>query len=420
MRFLIITPPGSGQMIPHLNLSRKLEENGHEVLWAMPKPVLSKIEKAGFKYVEAGPENLNFEYRDLYCPDHSKTSGWDEFVLTADKLIMHPTPRIVKDILQKLSKSDFDAVISEVGSPAGPILGEIWGIPWICISTESLAYHNDEVPPYAFEDEQEEGRLLSDFHDGHKFICNRYNEVRKEFNLPPVKSGWNDLFSKFLTICVTTPELEYPRSEFPEGLIFTGALTDPSQDHNLDPILQQFINNHSAEKILYTTLGTVFNKYPNLMEKVIRGVFLSKATAVISTGPGYEVSDELLCQKPDNVLIVPWANHRALFPHIWAALTHGGMSTTSDTIAFALPTLHIPVGCDLPSLSRKIVYHKAGLRIPHKYATPEGIAQKVNELMASDEMKKNVTKLQKSFREAGGAPRAVQLIESALCARSMK
>lgn len=414
MRFLIITPPGSGQMIPNLNLSKKLEESGHEVIWAMPKPVLQRIEKFGFKYIEAGPENLNFEYRDLYCPGHSKTSGWDEFVLTADKLIMHPTPKIVNDILIKLDKNDFDAIISEVGSPAGPILGEIWGIPWICISTESLAYHDEGVPPYAFEDEQEEGRSMYDFYDGHKFICNRYNEVRKEFNLPPVKSGWNDLFSKFLTICVTTPELEYPRVKFPDGLVFTGALTDPSKDPNLDTILLEFIKKHSDEKILYVTLGTVFNKYPNLMEKVIKGVFLSKVTAIISSGPGYDVSSELLSLKPDNVLIVPWVNHRALFPYIWAALTHGGMSTTSDTIAFALPTLHIPVGCDLPSLSRKIVYNKAGLRIPLKYATPSIIANKISELMTSDEMKNNVAIIQESFKKAGGVQHAVQLIESAL------
>jgi MGT family glycosyltransferase len=292
-------------------------------------------------------------------------------------------------------------------------------MPWICISTTSLPYHDEEVPPYAFEDEQEEGRSMEDFYDGHKLICNRYNEVRKEFNLPPVKSGWNDLFSKFLTICVTTPELEYPRSKFPEGLAFTGALTDPSQDPNLDTILQEFINNHSTDKIIYATLGTVFNKHPNLMEILIRGVFLSKATAIISSGPGYTVSDELLAKKPDNVIIVPWANHRALFPYMWAAVTHGGMSTTSDTIYFGLPTLHIPVGCDLPSLSRKLMYNKAGLRIPLKYATPEGISTKINELIASDEMKNNVAKLQKAFKDAGGASKAVKLIESALLKRSI-
>jgi UDP:flavonoid glycosyltransferase YjiC (YdhE family) len=116
-------------------------------------------------------------------------------------------------------------------------------------------------------------------------------------------------------------------------------------------------------------------------------------------------------QKPDNVLIVPWVNHRSLFPHLRAALTHGGMSTTTDTISFGLPTLHIPVGCDLPSLSRKIVAKKAGLRVSHKCANPENIAENINKLVNSKQMQSNVKILQKSFLALGGAKRAVDLIE---------
>ena len=177
--------------------------------------------------------------------------------------------------------------------------------------------------------------------------------------------------------------------------------------------LESFLKKYKSDDILYATLGTVFNKHANLMDIVIKGVVLSKVTAVISTGPGYKIPEEIAAQIPENVKTVSWANHRALFPHIRAALTHGGMSTTSDTIYFALPTLHIPVGCDLPSLSRKIVNKGAGLRIPHFQATPEAIAEKIPEIITSKEMKKNITKLQKSFLEAGGAEKAVELIERA-------
>lgn len=420
MRFLIITPPGSGQMIPHINLSKELQSKGHEVVWAMPKPVISRLENAGFTVVEAGPENLNFEYRDLYWPGHSNTSGFEEFVLTADKLIMHPAPKIIDDVLSQFSKEDFHAVISEVGSPAGPILGELWGIPWICVSTESLAYISDGIPPYAFEDELESGRPMEDFYEGHRLIRDRYNELRARYHLAPVKDGWNDLFSEQLTLCVTTAELEYPNAVIPKGLVFTGPLSNIDADPNLDPILEEFIHKHSSEKILYATLGTVFNKYPNLMNKLIEGVFLSGATAIISTGPGYQISEEFLAKKPDNVLIVSWANHRALFPYVTAAVTHGGMSTTCDTISFGLPTVHLPVGCDLPSLSRKLVYKKAGLRIPHKIATPELISKNIHELLHSEELYGNISKLQHSFRTSGGTRLAIELIEELISSRLSK
>lgn len=411
MKFLMITPPGSGQMIPHMNLTKELQSKGHQVVWAMPKPVMSRLENAGLSVFEAGPENLNFENRDLYCPGHSNTSGFEEFILTADKLIMQPTIKIVDDILRQCTKEDFDAIISEVGSPAGPILSELWEIPWICVSTESLAYISEGIPPYAFEDELESGRPMEEFYEGHRFIRDRYNDLRAHFQLDPVQKGWNDLFSPLLTICVTTRELEYPNALIPEGLVFTGPLSNIAPDPNLDPVLEEFIQKYTSEKILYATLGTVFNKYPNLMNKLIEGVYLSGATAIISTGPGYQISEELLAKKPDNVLIVAWANHRALFPYITAAVTHGGMSTTCDTISFGLPTVHLPVGCDLPSLSRKLVYQKAGLRIPHKIATPELISNNIHELLTSKELYVNIAELQQSFKNAGGAKRAIELIE---------
>ena len=108
--------------------------------------------------------------------------------------------------------------------------------------------------------------------------------------------------------------MEYPRKKFREGLFFVGALSNITPDPNLETNLQGFIERFEPKTVLYATLGTVFNKHPGLMEIMIKGVFKSGVPTVISTGPGYKVPAYLAKQKPNNVLIVPWVNHRSLFP----------------------------------------------------------------------------------------------------------
>ena len=410
MKVLLLTPAGVGKHLACLDLAKRLTVQGHHVVWACQKIGVDRIRRSGFETVAAGPEQLDFDRPASWAPELESAVGWDSFLFTVTELLLRPLPLIVDDLLAAYPHADFDVVIGDICSPAARILAELWHCPWVCLSTLSLGYSDESIPPYAFEDEADAGWSRNEYHGGHDLICRRFNELRARYSLAPVTHGWNDFYSPELTVAVTTPLFEYPRRILPKGLVFTGPLVESSPQPLQSADLANWVAQYEEQGILYGTLGVQVGAVPGLLETVLRGVLKTGVPALISTGTQVTLAPEFQ-HLPRHIRVVSWVNHRAILPYMRAAIIHGAMTTLADTISFGLPTLTLPVGFDARSSSRKLAIVGAGLRVPVSLATPEVIAANIPALMNTRGLRERAEVLQATFRRSGGASLAVSLIE---------
>ncbi len=77
-----------------------------------------------------------------------------------------------------------------------------------------------------------------------------------------------------------------------------------------------------------------------------------------------------------DVLVVPYAPHRLLFPRVAAAIHHGGAGTTAASLRAGSPTITVPVGIDQPFWGMRVAAIGAGPPpLLRRHATPDRLVR---------------------------------------------
>ncbi|GIW03273.1 glycosyltransferase [Roseiflexus sp.] len=86
-----------------------------------------------------------------------------------------------------------------------------------------------------------------------------------------------------------------------------------------------------------------------------------------------------------DVLVVPYAPHRLLFPRVAVAVHHGGAGTTAASLRAGIPTMTVPVGIDQPFWGMRVAAIGAGPPpLPRRRATPDRLAHAI--VSATDDL----------------------------------
>lgn len=138
--------------------------------------------------------------------------------------------------------------------------------------------------------------------------------------------------SNFLNVINTVVGAEYPRKDLPSSVHFVGPITRGDIHRRID---------HATKKIIYISLGTVFNNRPELFERIIRSID-SKEKIVVAAGKSYET---LIKNKwGSNVEIFKYVNQTEVLESSKLFITHGGKNSISESIVCETPMILFPAG----------------------------------------------------------------------------
>jgi len=110
---------------------------------------------------------------------------------------------------------------------------------------------------------------------------------------------------------------------------------------------------------VYATLGTVFNRTPNLLETIIEALANEPLTLIVTTGRDRDPGD--LGNLPRNVRAERYIPQTLIFPRCSAVITHGGFNTLIAALRYALPMYLLPLGADQPRNALRAVELGFGL-----------------------------------------------------------
>lgn len=295
---IFIAFPSVGHTNAIIKIGERVVKEGHNCYFITPKsskmftksPISRTLNKIECKIAEAGI--LKLEINSSFLPIIkalilTTKSGYDEFQY-AMKLFHSKIDIIAKKIIKKISTIEPDIIVSDFSFPAAHIVAKILNIPLIPVYHSGLPFTGKTIPPLGFglpiSSEITNDRIL--FQKMEKKLLHEIEtktikafkkfeiELKPGFIRKPYKDG--------KSLVLSHPIIEAPRENLSNEVVFTGPICQESDNEGSF----QFLKNSHLNKI-YISLGTAFNKRPNVYDTIIKSLDNSGNLLIVSAGESY-------------------------------------------------------------------------------------------------------------------------------------
>lgn len=440
-KIFICALPGIGHLNPILNVTSELVKLKHRVIIFCDDIFEKIIKESG---AEFRPYAVKFTIPlDPNQPDVDDTQGMllfffrlvqvafedvgymlDQVNDERPDLIIYDQFSFTAKYLFKLMKKNYENKISTLPPPKG-----------ICL------YTCFAMKPSIYPDQGQSKRLLVTDYWSNSFSFDIFNEQVKlchKYKIEaenPFELAYN--YSTSVNIVCCFPELQPMSENFDTSFKFIGCClsdkTDSFQinDSQLKNILKSFEqinpNNQMIEypkKLIYVSLGTLFNYKVNIFEKILESIkFLSESTGslkvLVSCG---QTSLNYLNTKlkngftvPDNVVLCEFVPQIEILKRASLFITHAGMNSSIEAIHFGVPVICIPLKADQPLCAVRLVDDlKLGIRLDAEKFSSVELSNAVNLILNNRSFMQRAIDFSKLSRKYDGTQQATRIIQENL------
>ena len=377
MRVLFTCVVGSGHFNPMVPLARAFIAAGHEVAFATDPGFCDHVRRVGF---EAFPAGLDMPV--AMARFYRTQPSWRE--VTPQDQVRYLVPGLFGGVRVEPRLEDLGRIIPE----------------W----RPSLLIHDSVELAGGIAAE-----LAGIHHVEHSFGVLRPLEIRRLAvdALAPVAErlgvpnpGVGGLGGElYLDIC--PPGIQRPGiADLPR----VQPLRPVGFDDAPDAVLPTWLDPLPARPLVYVTMGTEFNKKPEIFRSILDGLAGEPFEVVVTVG----VSGDPTALGPvgDNVRVERFVPQSRLLPYSAAFVSHGGSGALLGGVNAGVPMLAIPQGADQFLNAETIVDHGLGLRLLPDALSPDAVREAVRNLV-DDSRYRDAVRSQRPSIEAMPAPEEV-------------
>lgn len=388
MRILLVTIEAGGNLPPVLFLIRQLINRGHSVN-VLGEPCLQTlVEDAGASFVSFKEYFIKTDRKkDMFEDWKSKNNGFKN-------VIFGPSKIVVKETVNAIKIYNPDIVIGDVVLPATLIAAEAMKVPAVSLFHMPEYLPGKNRPPGGLGLTPGKNAIghLRDRVLGFVFdkIFNQYlsviNDIRKEYNLNPLKDV-ADLFRNVdLRLIQTSPAFDFPLQPLPANVKYTGPVLD-------DPDWVKTWKNPWPESdkrpLVVVSLSSTFQNQKLALSNCIEALSMLNVRGLVTLGLAMEGE---AFSVPENVKIIDNGSHSEIFPHANCVITHAGHGTVVRALTNGLPMVCLPMGRDQGDNASKVEYHGTGIALSAK-ANAKTIKKAVDKILNNDKYSKNARML---------------------------
>ena len=190
--------------------------------------------------------------------------------------------------------------------------------------------------------------------------------------------------------------------------------SEQSRNSKLDDELKSFLSNDS--KIIYMSLGTVYNNnlfiFETLIEAVKRLDKQSQIKVIISMGDsGLAEFREKRKLNDDNILLRAKVPQLEVLKRADLFITHCGMNSASETIKYAVPIIGVPIEGDQLIVSRRLCDELGiGIRLEPIKITADELADAIDRILSEEIYREKVRELSKVSEKYNGQIEGARII----------
>ena len=430
---LLITIEEAGHSIPMLSLGEALMEKGHKVtmLAVETKSLGSNTTMTNLRtwcwernipFVSAGVITMDLP---TFTDDHfSRRWGKTISFLAKFTNLMSSMQEIllnvlVEDKLELVSSSDA-AVLDFFFAPSMEWLHGNTELTVISL-TQTIPFSSNTVPswyyptfpanPQAPANPNIVDRFLNILVSGVMAVV--MNTVgRSVQGLFPINSQSG---TRYPDIAATSFGFDYPRPLYPLTHYVGPVVSNRKQP--LEENLKHWLDSHTApHSVVYLSMGSVLSLNGNLARAIVHGVMEAGYDLLWSLKlTNREILEEIDGEyiNSSRILISKWTPQATVLQHpsVSMAVLHGGFGGVNEALIAGVPIICFPHFGDQPMNCARV--KNQGLGVDFGVITDLSVLKikEAIQYIEAHDCREKAKKVSKIFRKAGGASKAVELIE---------
>lgn len=408
----VICTPVSGHLNPMSALGRELKQRGYSVTFFQMPDVEAKVRSEGLDFWRIGESDHPLGSLPQSVAQLGKLSDLAALRFTVNA-IARTTAMICRDAPQAIRAAKVDFLLVDQQEPAGASVAEFLGIPFATICNALPINREAAIPPFFTPwNYQTNWRACWRNHAGYSlfdWVTQPINQVlsdyRRQWHLPIYRNP-DDYSSSLAQISQLTADFDFPRSNA-SCFHYAGSFQNPSP--KAIPFPYEKLN---GQPLIYASLGTLQNRRREIFETIATACAGLDAQLVISLGGGSQA--EHFQNLPGHPLVVNYAPQVELLAQTTLTITHAGLNTTLESLSQGVPMVAIPITNDQPGVASRIEWSGSGKRLSLSSLNSQQLRSAILQVLTDNRFKQKATALKVSLKQAGGAKRAVDIIEQVI------
>jgi len=199
-------------------------------------------------------------------------------------------------------------------------------------------------------------------------------------------------------------EFDFPRDGLPSTFHYVGPCFDDLSSRVPFPFERL-----DGRPLIYASLGTLQSKDHEYFNIIAEACADLEVQLVLSLGQANEGYNPRL---KGNAVVVNYAPQVKLLSQAALTITHAGMNTTQQSLAFGAPLVAIPLTHDQPAIAARLARTGAAIVIPPRKLTVRRLREAVRRvLFERHDYQFQAKRMRQAIHDAGGVGRAAELVE---------
>lgn len=403
MHYGLIAPELHGHLNPMTTVGTELVKRGHRVTLLSSQNGKAFADRSGIEWLPLNdsPEAM---------------VGWDQLgdlsglsaLMKTGVLIQQAVTATRAEAPALIRQGKFDALLVDQFSPAGAVVAEEMGLPYV-VMCNAVATHLDAAvppPPWPWAPRNDLfGRVRNRFGNRiGRILFDTFSGAWKAKGVSPLLLTSLERTYGRAIVSQQPAWFDFPTQPRPPHFHYTAPWHVEGRDADTD-FRWDWLD---GRPLVYASMGTIQNRLKRVYHAIVEAARGLEIQLVLSLG---SPSATLELDGPENVMVVPFAPQLRLLERASAVITHAGLNTTLETLARGLPMLCLPVTNDQPGIASRVVYLGAGRRLGLRRVTVEAIHDGIRRLLFNPDYASIAEQLQERLVGMNGPRVAAEIIE---------
>ena len=325
---------------------------------------------------------------------------------------------LLSDAFPRCRELNLDGLVVDQTFTPGATIAELLDLPFVTVCGALPMNFEPGVPPvvtgWSYRDawwarlRNRAGQSMFEFIA--RSIRQTINAVRSQHDLAP-QTHVEQTYSQLAQISSAPVEFDFPRKQRPPVLHYVGPL---KSDGSRPAVEFPWGKLQEGKPLVYASMGTLQNRLQHVFRVIAEACAALDAQVVLSQGGGAPAEANGYA---GNIVAVDYAPQLELLKRATLTITHAGMNTTMESLAEGVPMVAIPVTNDQPAVSARIEHSGCGIRVALSKLSVPRLRAAIERVLTEPSYRENALRLQRAIQQAGGVPRAAEIVETVIRTR---